>query len=100
MLPVMADEQPNSDTTWGLVEPFDTDDGSLDGINVGECFALGVEWQIFRERLKSGKAFTYLCLANNAIRLSRMAERHRRFVEYRSSITPGWAEVQVGDYFV
>jgi hypothetical protein len=93
----MPDE---ANTTWGLVEPFDTDDGSLDGINSGECFALGVEWQRFLDRLKEGKRFTDLCLANNAARLSKMAERHRRYVEYRPATTPGWAEITVGDQLV
>lgn len=87
-------------TDWGLVEPFDTDDASLDGISPAECFALGVEWQRFLDRLKQGKRFTDLCLANNAARLSKMAERHRRYVEYRAASTPGWAEITVGDQLV
>jgi hypothetical protein len=87
-------------TKFELVEPFETDDGSLDGINAGECFALGVEWEQFRQRLKNGKPFTTLCLANNAIRLSAMAERHRRYVEYRPATTAGWAQITVGDQVV
>jgi hypothetical protein len=89
-----------SGIAWGLVEPFNTDDLSLDDVSAEEAFALGVEWQQFRERLKCGKRFTTFVLAHNAARLTTMAERHRRFVEHRPAITPGWAEITVGDYVV
>jgi hypothetical protein len=84
------------DQSHELIEPFDTDDGSLDDLHCGECFALGVEWERFRQRLKTGKPFTDLCLANNAARLCAMAERQQRFVEHRPSGTAGWAEITVG----
>jgi hypothetical protein len=90
----------SSSVEWGLVEPFEVDDGSLDGIGRAECFSLGVEWGMFRQRLKSGQRFSILCLANNAARLSAMAERHRRFVEYRPATTEGWALITVGDQVV
>jgi len=82
-----------------LVEPFDIDDGSLDGIAAQECFSLGVEWQIFRERLRKGLPFTVLVLANNAGRLTKLAERSQRFVESRPA-NGGWAEVTVGGHLV
>jgi len=82
-----------------LVEPFDVDGDSLGTIGRAECFALGVEWQMFRERLKDDKPFRMLVLANNAHRLEQMAERHQRFVEHRPAKN-GWAEISVGDYRV
>ena len=47
---------------------------------------------------QSGKPFTTLCLSNNARRLVSMAERHRRLVEDRPTLSPGWTEIWVGDY--
>ena len=82
-----------------LVQPFDIDDGSLDGVSRTECFALGVEWQLFRDRLKSQHPFTLLVLANNAARLTQLAERSRRFVESRPA-SDGWAELTVGGHRV
>lgn len=76
-----------SDTAHSLVDPFDCDD---------LAFALGVEWEMFRQRIKSGRPFTELCLSDNAVRLSAMAERHGRFSEWHPSDTAGWAVITVG----
>jgi hypothetical protein len=84
-----------SQTSFGLVEPFDVDDGSLASVSPAECFALGVEWQTFRQRLATGARFTELCLANNAVRLVAMAERQGRYVEHHQACE-GWASVTVG----
>lgn len=83
-----------------LIEPFDIDDGSLREVTAEYAFTLGVEWQIFRQRLDSGKPFTTFCLPENANRLVKMAERHNRFVEDRPNVAPGWTQIFVGDYFV
>jgi len=92
----MAEECEN----YELVEPFDIDDGSLEGIAAKEAFTLGVEWLMFRRRLQSGQPFKVLCLENNASRLVKLAERHNRFVEDRGTGYEGWSEVWVGDYLV
>ena len=89
----------DGNTTWGLLEPFETDDGSLADVSAVEAFALGVEWQQFRQRLRAGKPFTTLVLANNADRLTKLAERSQRFVESRPA-RDGWAELTVGGYVV
>jgi hypothetical protein len=81
-----------------LVEPFDTDESSLNQVNPETAFALGVEWQMFRQRLKSGHPFQTLCLSINTNRLVKLAERHRRFVEDRPTPWIGWSEIWVGDY--
>jgi hypothetical protein len=78
-------------TDHTLVEPFEIDNGELDGLRAQECFALGVEWAMFRDRLRTGRPFTLLVLANNAERLTKLAERSRRYVENRPA-SDGWAE--------
>lgn len=83
-----------------LVEPFDIDDGSLKGLSPEYAFALGVEWQIFRHRLHSGKPFVTFCLPENANRLVKVAERNKRFVEDRPNVAPGWSQIYVGGYLV
>jgi hypothetical protein len=82
---------------YELVEPFDMDDVSLRDVSPQLAFILGVEWQVFRQRLKSGQPFTTLCLPQNAARLVKMAEHHRRFVEDRPRVFAGWTEIFVGD---
>jgi len=82
---------------YELVEPFDMDDATLADISPQLAFILGVEYQTFREKLKSGRPFTTLCLPQNAARLVKMAEHHERFVEDRPNIFAGWTEIFVGD---
>jgi hypothetical protein len=78
-----------------LVEPFDIDDGTIDGLSSQLCFALGVEWGNFRARIIAGEQFTDLCLSANAPRLAALAERHGRFVEHHQQCD-GWSEIFVG----
>jgi len=79
------------------VETFDMDDVSLVDLSPQLAFILGVEWQTFREKLKSGRPFTTLCLPQNTARLVKMAEHHDRFVEDRPNVFVGWTEIFVGD---
>ena len=81
---------------WGLAEPFDIDNGELDNVPKGECFCLGFEFAIFRQMIRADRPFTTLCLANNAVRIAAMAERHGRFAEWSPSGTEGWARITVG----
>jgi hypothetical protein len=74
---------------YDLVEPFDMDDATLVDISPQLAFVLGVEFQVFREKLKSGRPFTTLCLPQNTARLVKMAEHHERFVEDRPNIFVG-----------
>jgi hypothetical protein len=85
----------NDKNEYDLLEPFETDD--LAGSDAERAFALGVEWALFREKLKSGKRFTDLIHRENADRLSRMAERQGRFKESHPH-GDGWVEIVVGDY--
>ncbi len=80
---------------YRLVESFEIDDGSLDGVSVKKCFGKGAQWSHMRARLLSGEQFTTLCLAENADRLARLAERHGRFVEHHPECR-GWVKIFVG----
>lgn len=94
---------------FGLVEPFGVDHGELDGLTPAQCFALGVEWEMFRRLLektvgecsdgttsfKTAYAFSTMCNERNADRLLAMAERHGRFCESRTK-HDGWTELIVG----
>lgn len=86
-----------NDETSKLVEPFDIDDGSLKGLTPEYAFALGVEWQLFRQQLETGEPFKVLCLPENTRRLVALAERHRRFVEDRQTACVDWNQIWVGD---
>jgi hypothetical protein len=83
-------------TSFDLSEPFDADDGSLSGVSPAMCFALGVEWAMFRQKLRLGVPFTDLVLSPNAARLSAMVERQNRFVEHHPQCD-GWSTIVVGD---
>jgi hypothetical protein len=82
-----------------LVEPFDVDDGSIDGLSPQECFALGAEWAMFQQKLRGGQPFVELILEKNAQRLVGLAERNGRFVEHHPACA-GWAKIIVGDQSV
>jgi hypothetical protein len=84
---------------YELIEPFEADDDSLAGLTPEQCFVLGVEWAMFRSKLLERTPFKEVVIADNAVRLASMAERHNRFVEVKP-IGEGWAELDVSRYFV
>lgn len=84
---------------YELAEPFEVDDESLASATAAECFALGVEWAMFRAKLKMGRPFSDLVMEKNAGRLARMAERCQRFVEHYPPCD-GWCRITVGDQLV
>jgi hypothetical protein len=79
-----------------LVESFEVDNGSLDGLSLQKCFVLGTEWERFHRKLQLRTPFAELVHKENVNRLVRMAENHRRFVEH-SAIECGWVKIVVGD---
>ena len=81
-----------------VTEPFEVDDGSLDGLSPEYIFSLGVEWEMFRARLSTGQPFITLCLPENRTRFIKLAERHRRFVEDRQIPGEDWIQIWVGDF--
>lgn len=75
-------------TEWGLVEPFGCDDLR---------FCLGVEWEMFRQKLQLQVPFKGLIHSANTERLIAMCERHQRFVETIAlELYSEWTQVIVG----
>lgn len=78
-------------TEYGLIEPFPTD-----------CvqFALGVEWELFRQRLRSGEPFSALVTTRGADGIIAMCERQRRFCESNpvEGLEEYWTQIRVGNY--
>ncbi len=75
---------------YGLVEPFDCDD---------PMFCLGVEWQMFRQKLMTGHPFSETIHRDNAERLSAMCVRHGRFCEVQPCpIVEGFADDHFDDW--
>lgn len=84
---------------YELVEPFDIDDGELDGLSPQECFTLGVEWQAVRANLESGDDFTWTVHAENRGRLQAMMERNGRPVRFtfmEDDVSESWLNMEVG----
>lgn len=64
---------------YKMVEPFDIDDGQLDGLSVQESFCLGVEWQMFRNKVEEDSgSFDYQIHSKNVDRLKALCNRHGR----------------------
>jgi hypothetical protein len=81
--------------THDLSNCLDFDNKGLEDVSPQEAFALGVEWAIFFKRLKSNEPIRDFCLANNARRLEKLAERMGRSSESRSTSAPNWAEIWI-----
>jgi hypothetical protein len=79
--------------TQDLTGCLDFDDRGLENVSPQEAFALGVEWAIFFKRLKNNEPIRDFCLANNARRLEKLAERMGRSSESRPTSAPNWSEV-------
>lgn len=80
-----------------LIESFEIDDGSLYSLTPQQIFAMGVEWEMFRQMLKVGNNFSIICMTENVSRLVRLVEKYNRFVEDRPTLYPQWREIWVGD---
>jgi hypothetical protein len=83
-----------------LVDPFEVDEGELDGHTPEEAFALGVEWASFRGRLAAEPGeFSETVHTANVPRLLRMAARRGRETKatwmINGLMTPGWCLVTV-----
>jgi hypothetical protein len=79
-----------------LVEPFDIDNGELDGHSTAGAFALGVEWQQFRSELQSVLGFEKTVNRANVERLIRMCVRRGRRYRIRH-LDDHWTEITVHD---
>ena len=62
-----------------LGEPFDIDDGELDGLSLAMAFTLGVEWAQFRATLMNVPGqFEFQLHVENAVRFAKVLIRHNR----------------------
>lgn len=82
---------------FGLAEPFDIDDGELDGLTPQQCFVLGVEWATFRHAMQSGDEIGMMIHAENCQRIKAMTERHgRRFTaQFHDDAGESWVSIHV-----
>ena len=60
---------------YDLMEPFDIDNGELDGLRPQECFVLGVEWQMCAALADTGKAWGKMIHLMNLPRIEAMLNR-------------------------
>ena len=81
---------------FGLVEPFDIDDGQLSGLSPAECFVLGVEWQMVAEQAAQPDAFERPIHRRNVERLQRLLIRRQRRFTVRHD-TDEWSTLAVGE---
>ena len=84
------------DSPYALVEPFDVDNGELDGLTLVDAFVFGVEWQQFRTEIQGVSGFSKTVHKANSERLAKMCSRRGR--KYRVTYLDDlWAEIQVAD---
>ena len=84
-----------TDRAFALVDPFEVDDGELDGLRPLDAFALGVEWATFRARIGSdGGWFTSTLHVSNEARVLRHARRYGRSANSRR-VDSIWTEIAV-----
>lgn len=76
---------------FGLIRPFDIDNGELDGLRPQEIFVLGYELAQVDQKLSTGKAFEQTVHAENAARIR--AQCVREWSEF--SLT--WMEGDVSE---
>lgn len=79
---------------YELQEPFDVDHGELDGIPPHQIFTMGVEWEMFRQNLQTGKPLLLTISSYNQARFEKMCERRGRVCQTRV-VHDDWCEIQV-----
>lgn len=67
-----------ADHEYELSEPFDIDNGELDGLSPQVCFVLGVEWHMVRQQADGPAPFSRPIHARNRDRIAAMMERRGR----------------------
>lgn len=85
-------------TEYELIEPFDIDDGQLDGVRPQVVFSLGVEWEMLRQELDAGREMKRTIHAENLARFVKMCERRGRACvvgEMDSEYANEWASISV-----
>jgi len=89
MLKVIPSSLKYNETYSDFVEPFEIDDGSLGRLTPEYAMALGVEWQLFRQRSKAKATLKTLCVG--------LGEIHKSSFDDRQTGSTEWSEVRVGD---
>lgn len=94
-----------ADAEFTPVEPFDVDDGELDGLTPAECFVLGVEWQMVAARAATPDGFERPVHVENRDRLAALLDRRGRryrMAHMHDDVSEGWLWLTVlpdgGDY--
>lgn len=63
---------------YGLIEPFDIDNGELDGLTPQQCFVLGYELATISKRAVDSWAFECYVHADNIYRVSNALQKRDR----------------------
>jgi hypothetical protein len=85
-----------SNAEFTIVEPFDIDNGELDGISPQNIFCMGYEFCQVRDMLVSGETISKPVHSDNASRIKRMCIRQRRLVKI-DTMRDGWSWMEVAD---
>lgn len=83
---------------YGLIQSFEIDDGSLDGVSPVEAFVLGVEWQEFYA-IANGSipapTVSKLIHSLNTDRVVAMLKKHGWSCRLLSTPYGGWNEILI-----
>lgn len=85
-------------SNWSCIEPFGIDNGELDGLSPQECFTLGVEWEMIRQKILSLESFTHMLHAENRERVEALLNRHncQHYMTFMAGdISESWLQLDV-----
>jgi hypothetical protein len=80
------------------VEPFDIDDGELDGLTPQEAFVLGVEWHMVLIQSRADEPFEMPMHSRNKDRIEALLRRMDRvftLVYMREDVSENWMHLIV-----
>jgi hypothetical protein len=80
---------------YKLMEPFDIDNGELEGLRPQEVFCLGYEWRQIQDMLDTGDGISHTIHTPNANRIKRMCIRRARQCKVEDSGVEGWSFLEV-----
>lgn len=81
----------DSDEGYKPVERFLIDHGELEGQSLQECFCLGVEWEMIRQKRDTGELFITMVHSANADRLRLLLrDRQFKFTHDHADVSESW----------
>lgn len=80
---------------YWCIEPFDIDDGQLDGLSQQDAFVAGYELAQVHAAVASGHAFEGLVHACNSGRIARHLLRLKRRFTVTPTSDPNWRELRI-----